>query len=145
MSGRRDGNPPAFCTERNCQCIANVGAQDIQRGGSVICCGRILNPGAVQFTATGPEGYTTHKNDMHLCWYTPLKGWIKFCVNAGDLDAIAWVGGNVMRAAGKIEDWVRTVGREQVLNDSALGTRPVQWHHPDPGNTTMNAPPKPVP
>lgn len=108
---------PAFCTERNCRCIASVGAATIHSGGSVLCTGRIIQPGAVRFVAKGPAGSTEHVNDMHLCWYTPMKGWIKFAVNAGDFDAIAFIAGRAMRATGKIKDWARAIGRESTLND----------------------------
>jgi hypothetical protein len=43
----------------------------------------------------------THDNEYYYCWYTPLKGHVKFQVNKDDL----WIELNLIRHLARIEKW----------------------------------------
>jgi len=70
---------PWCCPEPHCTPIHNVGVSgEPQPGVSFICFGYL--PAAVTFEYDGER----HANDLSSCWYTALKGIIRWQENVSD-------------------------------------------------------------
>lgn len=75
---------PWCCTEHRCEpAVISHDHKDLsiqESGKSILCWGRM--PRLVEFVYDG----VVHSNDLNMCFYTPLKGSVRFNVNAGDLE-----------------------------------------------------------
>lgn len=77
---------PPFCIVEECQPRAvNATAFQIAQGQSLFCLGELAQPEV--WTARQTE----HRNDICFCCYTPFKGWIRFVMNEGDLEIVAFL------------------------------------------------------
>ena len=73
---------PRLCVENECQPLCNMMDQTpddyIEKGGSGDCIGFLDPP------VTFIYKETTHTNNLSHCVFTPLKGMIRYQINAGD-------------------------------------------------------------
>lgn len=73
-------NRPKFCFDKNCKVLLSTYSKGcFDKGESFFCFGKLK--GCHQFK----EKKTYHVNDISHCYYTPLKGMIRFFMNTDDL------------------------------------------------------------
>jgi len=71
---------PPFCYDKECKVIySSYNDKDFDEGFSFFCFGKLREVHIFK------EKETEHINDLSHCYYTPLKGMIRFFVNAEDL------------------------------------------------------------
>jgi hypothetical protein len=71
---------PKFCYDDECVVIySTYREEDFRKGFSFFCFGRLKEPNVFK------EKEVEHVNDLCHCYYTPLKGMIRFFVNTEDL------------------------------------------------------------
>jgi len=71
---------PPFCYDKDCHLIyTSYDPENFKRGFSFFCFGKLKKPHLFI------EHEAKHLNDISHCYYTPLKGMIRFFVNIGDL------------------------------------------------------------
>jgi ribosomal protein L37E len=76
---RKISRPP-FCYDKECNVIySTYKDEDFDKGFSFFCFGKLREAHIFK------EKETEHINDLSHCYYTPLKGMIRFFVNAEDL------------------------------------------------------------
>lgn len=69
-----------FCYDKDCKVIyTTYNAENFKKGYSFFCYGKLKTP------HTFIERQAKHVNDISHCYYTPLKGMIRFFVCIGDL------------------------------------------------------------
>ncbi len=73
-------NRPIFCYDWSCKVLLSTfDEEDFDKGLSFFCFGKL------EKTHFFTEKETTHTNDISHCYYTPLKGMIRFFMNTDDL------------------------------------------------------------
>jgi hypothetical protein len=73
---------PKFCYDKSCKVVySSYNLEDFDKGYSFFCFGK-LKRGHL-FHEEGREAI--HENNLSHCYYTPLKGMIRFFVNEQDL------------------------------------------------------------
>jgi hypothetical protein len=71
---------PFFCYDRRCKVIfSTYRKEDYERGFSFFCYGKLREKNVFTISEA------VHENDMCHCYYTPLKGAIRWFVNEQDL------------------------------------------------------------
>jgi ribosomal protein L37E len=71
---------PRFCYDQGCNVIYSTWNEDnFAKGFSFFCFGKLKE------VHTFREREILHENDLSHCYYTPLKGMIRFFCNTGDL------------------------------------------------------------
>ena len=73
-------NRPPFCYDKECEVIySTYKDEDFDKGFSFFCFGKLKEAHIFK------EKKVEHVNDLSHCYYTPLKGMIRFFVNTEDL------------------------------------------------------------
>lgn len=73
-------NRPPFCYDKNCKVLLSTYDDEIfNKGFSFFCFGKLKKAHIFK------DKETTHWNDISHCYYTPLKGMIRFFMNTDDL------------------------------------------------------------
>lgn len=76
----KKNNRPIFCYDKNCKVIYSTFQQEhFDEGYSFFCYGKLKKPHLFI------EREAKHFNQLSHCYYTPLKGMIRFFVTIGDL------------------------------------------------------------
>jgi len=73
-------NRPKFCYDWNCKVLLSTfDEKEFDQGLSFFCFGKM------EKERTFIDKGTIHRNDISHCYYTPLKGMIRFFMNIDDL------------------------------------------------------------
>ncbi len=73
-------NRPQFCFDETCKVLLSTYTQEcFDKGESFFCFGKLKTSHKFK------EKETTHENDTSHCYYTPLKGMLRFFMNTDDL------------------------------------------------------------
>lgn len=73
-------NRPKFCFDESCSVlISTFDEKSFNEGVSFFCFGKLKEKHIFK------EKQTVHENDISHCYYTPLKGMIRFFMNIDDL------------------------------------------------------------
>ncbi len=73
-------NRPKFCFDENCKVLLSTyDKDDFDKGISFFCFGKL------KASHKFKEKETVHENNISHCYYTPLKGMIRFFMNTDDL------------------------------------------------------------
>jgi len=76
----KQDNRPFFCYDKTAKVLYSTFSKDtFKRGFSFFCYGKLKNLHIFK------EKEAIHKNDICHCYYTPLKGAVRYFVCAGDL------------------------------------------------------------
>ena len=87
---------PKFCYDESCEILLSTfDEKSYHDGVSFFCFGKLKERRVFK------EKDTVHENDISHCYYTPLKGMIRFFMNVEDLwgEANAW-----LRVLNKLKD-----------------------------------------
>jgi uncharacterized protein YwqG len=84
MPEEREERPP-FCFDKSCQLLLSVyDKKSFDEGYSFFCFGKLAK------TQVFKEREILHENNISHCYYTPLKGMLRFFMNEDDLWGEAW-------------------------------------------------------
>lgn len=73
-------NRPKFCYDKNCKVLLSTYSKEcFDNGESFFCFGKLKDWHEFK------EKKTFHANDISHCYYTPLKGMLRFFMNTDDL------------------------------------------------------------
>ena len=73
-------NRPKFCYDKDCKVILSTYEKEsFDEGLSFFCFGKLKEPHKFK------EKETVHENNISHCYYTPLKGMIRYFMNTDDL------------------------------------------------------------
>lgn len=71
---------PPFCFDKTCQVLLSTyNEEDFDKGYSFFCFGKLKEG------RTFKDKEAVHWNDISHCYYTPLKGMLRFFMNKDDL------------------------------------------------------------
>lgn len=79
---------PRLCFDKNCSVLLSTFEEEsFDEGVSFFCFGKLKEVHIFK------EKQTVHENDLSHCYYTPLKGMLRFFMNVEDLwgEANAWL------------------------------------------------------
>lgn len=95
-SGMNRKERPPFCFDKSCQLLLSVyNKKSFDEGYSFFCFGKLAK------THVFKEREVLHENNISHCYYTPLKGMLRFFMNEDDLWGEAWA---MIRVMNKLKE-----------------------------------------
>ena len=81
--------------------VAGIAAESRQGGGKIFNC---INTGRITATSTEIKNRWNYTGAGGICVNAPGRDWLKCCINLGDVEGSAYVGGIAVRAVGNFND-----------------------------------------